>query len=146
MKELINRPSCYNCYFCSENRYSDFTIADFWGIENYDSSIKDDDTGISLLCVNTKKGKNYINNIKNELFMKQADIIESFRFNHHKNTKCHKKRNLFFHGLKNNAINEHNIIYYMNKYTHRSIIKKVISKLKRIKVAYIYRIRKIINK
>ena len=32
---LYLRPSCHKCAFKSENRISDITLADFWGIENF---------------------------------------------------------------------------------------------------------------
>ena len=44
VKELLNRPSCHNCHFCSPNRLSDFTIGDAWGIKELDNTINDDNT------------------------------------------------------------------------------------------------------
>ena len=56
--ELINRPSCYSWQFASYNRQSDITIGDFWGINKVlDNSEIDDDKGVSILLINTEKGK-----------------------------------------------------------------------------------------
>ena len=54
VKEMINRESCYNCVFASKYRITDFTIADFWGIEKIDNTI-DEKAGVSLLLINSEK-------------------------------------------------------------------------------------------
>lgn len=56
---LYIRPSCGNCDFKGISRNSDITLADFWGIENE----LDDDNGVSLVIVNSPKGKLLIENI-----------------------------------------------------------------------------------
>ena len=132
IQELINRPSCYDCRFCTTERHSDFTIGDAWGIDKIDSSIKDDDSGLSLFVVNTKKGFKIFNEIKSELFFKETDIEKAFSFNHHCNVNQHKKRDEFFEKIVSKQIDEENIIKYMNKYTHRPLYKRILGKAKRI--------------
>lgn len=68
---LILRPSCYNCKFTNLQRPSDIMIGDFWGIEKTIPEI-DDDKGISLVLLNTSKGKDIFEKLKNDL-----DIWES---------------------------------------------------------------------
>lgn len=55
---LTLRESCYKCKFAVVDRVSDITMADFWGIESYDSSIShiEFNKGISMLIINSKKG------------------------------------------------------------------------------------------
>lgn len=53
---LILRPACHSCPYTNVRRPSDITLADFWGIENSLSSF-DDNKGVSLILVNTNKGK-----------------------------------------------------------------------------------------
>ena len=130
--ELINRPSCSDCRFCGTSRYSDFTIGDMWGIDKIDPSIKDDDTGISLFCVNTKKGHNILKKISDDLFLKEVDTELAFSYNHHKNVPVHPKRDEFFQGIANGTINETNIIKYMKAYTKRPLYRRILSKCKRI--------------
>lgn len=56
LNDLTLRPSCYQCP-CKPNKYkSDFTIADFWGIQ-YLLPDMDDDKGTSLIFINTNQGK-----------------------------------------------------------------------------------------
>jgi coenzyme F420-reducing hydrogenase beta subunit len=54
-KYLILRPSCYSCRYCTPERVSDITLADFWGIEDYLSHI-DFNKGVSMVLVNSNKG------------------------------------------------------------------------------------------
>ena len=58
MKGFLNnfyiRPSCYSCPVRSGKSHSDFTFADFWKFGKY---FPDDDKGMSLLIINTKKGE-----------------------------------------------------------------------------------------
>ena len=60
------RNSCYNCKSKGDSRSSDFTLGDFWGIDNIDSKMNDD-KGVSLLIINTDKGKEYFDKISNDI-------------------------------------------------------------------------------
>jgi len=72
-KGLINRLSCYNCKYTNFNRKTEITIGDFWGIEN---SMLDfyDNFGVSLILVNSAKGKEWLNNINDSLELKESDV------------------------------------------------------------------------
>lgn len=50
------RPSCYKCPYKDIIHPSDITIADYWGIENTHPEFRDD-KGVSLVLINSKKGK-----------------------------------------------------------------------------------------
>lgn len=62
LNHYIHRPSCYSCYFKSGKGASDITLGDLWGANNI-ASIKDDDTGISLIFANTTIGLGLINKL-----------------------------------------------------------------------------------
>ena len=128
--ELYNRPSCHNCHFCSTNRLSDFTIGDAWGISKIDRSIKDNDTGISLFCINTKKGNKIIEYLNNYLILKEIDTKKAFEYNHNSNISMHKNRKKFFKGISTGTINENNILEYIYKLTDSSLFEKIINKFK----------------
>lgn len=132
LDSLIGRPSCHNCKFCTIKRYSDFTIGDFWGIEKVDKSVKDDNTGISLLCVNTDKGKKIFEYFKKNIFYKKVDTKLAFSNNHHENVPFHSKRQKFFDEVNNGTINESNIAVSINNYLKRPLYKRVLSKCKKI--------------
>ena len=62
---LILRPSCYKCKFANMHRVGDVTIGDFWGIEKSNPEM-DDNKGTSLLLLNTKKGRDLFETLKND--------------------------------------------------------------------------------
>ena len=62
LKGYTVRPSCYSCNFKKYNRASDITLGDFWGINN--SSVQNDDKGVSLIVINTDKGNELVEKIK----------------------------------------------------------------------------------
>jgi len=128
--EMINRPSCNSCVFASKRRISDFTIGDFWGIENILPNY-DDSNGVSLLTVNSIQGEMILNEIKDQMELIEINYKEASDYNHYQNVMVHKKRNQFFEELSNNKINETNIIKYMKKYTQDTFHKRAIQKVKR---------------
>ena len=94
--------------------------------------MEDDGTGISLFNVNTEKGNEILNEIKDKLFLKTINTKIAFSYNHHCNVPMHKNRDKFFDGISNGIIDESNVIEYMNKYTKSSFIKKVAVKVIRL--------------
>lgn len=63
------RPNCYKCPYACSNRPADLTIGDYWGIEKQHPEIFakrgwDETKGISLIIVNTKKGKKALENCR----------------------------------------------------------------------------------
>lgn len=127
-EQLINRPSCNKCVFVNENRKADFTIGDFWGIDEVIPGF-DDKKGISLFTVNTEKANKIFDKIKNKMIYKQVELSSAFKYNHNSNLPPNRKRKKFFDGISTNKINENNIIEYMKKYNKRPLYKKVINKL-----------------
>lgn len=71
------RDSCYNCQFANlpRNSGADLSLADYWGApqEMYD------DSGISLVLINTIKGKQVFNSLDVE--SKQIDIQQAIKRN-----------------------------------------------------------------
>lgn len=64
----INRSNCYVCKYASLHRPADITLGDYWGIEkqhpDYLRQGWDEKRGISLVIVNTDKGKKCIDKCK----------------------------------------------------------------------------------
>ncbi len=50
------RESCYSCQYANTERVADITIGDFWGVDKIYSDM-DDNKGISLVLVNSPKGR-----------------------------------------------------------------------------------------
>lgn len=53
-KNLILRPSCHDCAFCTVNRKSDITLGDFWGIERVRPKMQDG-MGTSMVILHSQK-------------------------------------------------------------------------------------------
>lgn len=56
----IIRDCCFNCPYKNTNREGDISIADCWGVK----PDFDDDKGVSLVIINTEKGKSILKNQK----------------------------------------------------------------------------------
>lgn len=67
---LYIRPCCGNCRFKGIPRKSDVTFADFWGIEQQ----LDDDRGTSMLLINSEKGREFFEQVKNSMEVHQRNF------------------------------------------------------------------------
>lgn len=130
VKEMINRPSCYQCVFASKNRITDITIADFWGIEKFNEKI-DTSKGVSLITINSERGKNILESLKQNLYLEEVEMEEVIKFNHFNNVSVHKNREKFFEKLGKGEITANNIIGKMNQYTKVPIVRRIMKKVKR---------------
>lgn len=76
---LINNEACSKCTYTNYNRIGDFSIGDFWGIENSLPYFQDN-RGISLLFVNNRKAKEIFERYKYRLEYiecKPEDCVQS---------------------------------------------------------------------
>ncbi|WP_195467396.1 Coenzyme F420 hydrogenase/dehydrogenase, beta subunit C-terminal domain [Clostridium sp. D43t1_170807_H7] len=126
--DLYLRPSCYSCKFKKPVTSADITLADYWGVQNIHPKF-DDDKGVSLILVNTDRGKEIIDNIS-----KKMDIIKTdYNFAIKNNpsivmaSNYNNKKDKFFKYIDKNDI-EKNII----RFTRVSITDKIIRKSKKI--------------
>lgn len=53
-ENLILRPSCYHCPYSGNDRYSDFTVGDFWGARIEDFTQSELNDGIGITVINSK--------------------------------------------------------------------------------------------
>lgn len=129
LKNTSLRNSCYNCSFKKKNRVSDITLADFWGIENVLPEM-DDNKGTSLVIVNSNKGEEFFEKIKNNINYKEVDLDEAIKYNKSmiESVKQDKNRKKFFENLDKMKFDK-----LVKKYTYkRGIIKRIYSKIKNI--------------
>lgn len=96
LSNLILRPSCYSCKFKEGRCGSDIALGDFWGAKEVHQEL-DDDKGLSLVFLNSEKGRNLYLKIKTikdkeidykEAIIKNGGIAGS--------VKRHNNRKLFF--------------------------------------------------
>ena len=73
LSDVILRPSCYHCPAKGASRMSDLTLADFWGIQNVDPTMFDDQ-GTSLVLVHSAAGEQALAQIKPDLVLKTEPL------------------------------------------------------------------------
>ena len=136
LNDICLRESCYKCNFKKKNRVSDFTLADFWGIDNIDKSMNDD-KGISLVVVNSNKGKELFEKLKENLEYKEVNFDDAIKYNMNmvSSVKMNKNREKFFNDLDKNDLDSLVNKYFKKKNIFRKIIgeiKRILGKVKRI--------------
>lgn len=136
LSDVALRESCYNCNFKVGNKYSDITLGDFWGVQNYYPEMYNK-KGVSAIIINTELGKEAFNSIKNNIEYKSCKLDEiiagnpSLKFS----GKIPKNREQFFLELDSKSID-----YLCSKYKKKSsLIRRMLGKVKRI-------VKKLINK
>ncbi len=72
------RESCFHCQYKSVDRISDLTIGDFWG---YHNPALVDDKGTSIICINSKKGQELFDSIRNRLKIRPSTMWRAVRGN-----------------------------------------------------------------
>lgn len=76
----INRYSCFKCHFAKLPRQGDISLADYWGVQK-PFPLMDVSKGVSLVLVNSAKGKEVWDNIKSHLVYEVSTINDAVKFN-----------------------------------------------------------------
>lgn len=80
LKGLTFRDNCYMCEYARNERVSDITIGDFWGIDR--STLKRKYEGkISVVLINTDKGKKTLEQCRDKFYMEERQIEEAIEGN-----------------------------------------------------------------
>ena len=96
LRDYCLRPSCYNCK-AKENKLSDMTIADFWGIENVAPDM-DDNQGVSLVILRNGRAAVMFEKMRAELKCKAVSYEDAVKRNpsEYSSVKKPKERETFF--------------------------------------------------
>lgn len=126
LKDLYLRPSCYACNFKKPITSADVTLADYWGVQNIHPEF-DDDKGVSLILVNTDKGRALIDNISKGMDIMETDYEFAIKNNKYivMPVKYNKRKDKFFKNIDNNDIESS--IY---RFTRLSLADKAIKRFK----------------
>ena len=94
------RPSCYQCVAKNDKR-SDLTIADFWGINRVAPEMNDE-KGTSLVIVRSEKGKKLYKDIQAQVVDKVVGYEDGVRSNPAESHSAQRpvERNLFYNDLE----------------------------------------------
>lgn len=74
------REGCYSCRFANCNRQGDITLADFWGIEYINPKFYSKN-GVSLVLVNTEKGKRLWKSLDNCIDSADSTLEQAVKMN-----------------------------------------------------------------
>lgn len=91
----ILRPSCFKCPYKSVERLGDITLGDFWGIEKTDENF-DDNKGVSLILVNSDKGKAVLDAVKEHLTVISSEIEAAMQPSLRSSSPAPESRNYFW--------------------------------------------------
>lgn len=117
--DLITRPACHNCKYTNLNRPSDITIGDFWGIEKSIPDI-DDNKGVSLVLLNTSKGKSVFEKNSGELDLYESDLKLCMQKHLHETTPTSFKREKFWSDL-----HKYGMRHVLRKYANFGIVNSL---------------------
>ena len=108
----ILRPACYKCNYANTHRPADITIADFWGIDEINPEFNDN-KGVSLIIINSEKGRELFENVKQDLTIIPCSIEECIKHTYtlSKPTPISDERENFWHDY-----NEQDFDYIIEKY------------------------------
>jgi len=136
------RPACYSCKFKVKERVSDIMVGDFWGIDkchNDKLTFERRKYGISLVSVNTQKGKDMFSKIRNRIdFFKttrekafqQPDLLGKKQDIPHKRYEIYDNLDkMEYKKIKDTLIFPTNN-YDDDKYIHKFIYKQKLNELK----------------
>lgn len=129
IRNIILRPSCYNCKFKKSNKVSNITLGDMWGANKLLPDMFDD-CGLSIVWINSKEGETLFNDIKSKINYKCIDSSFLYKYNPSalKSIKKPLERYIFFKKFNK----DENILDVM-KYTVNGLphtrIKRMIKKL-----------------
>ena len=128
-QHIMFRHSCGICHYANTKRPSDITLADFWGWEKTDPDINKDDKGVSLILVNTEKGRKIFDSVKDSMTVVPAKLEDCLQPNLQHPSIIHPKRMSFERDYQCRGFE-----YVMGKYIKENYtinIQKIVEKLKR---------------
>lgn len=71
------RSACHQCLYTNIDRVGDITLADFWGIGEFKPFHHSTRNGISLILVNSVKGKYWFEQSSGELCVEERSLEEA---------------------------------------------------------------------
>lgn len=75
------RECCYRCRYCTQERISDMTVGDYWGIEREHPKFYST-KGVSVMLLNTEKALNCFEQAKSMFYIQESTFKQASRNNH----------------------------------------------------------------
>ena len=136
LKNIILRPSCYECHSKSGRSYSDVSLADYWGIWRISSKMYDN-KGTSLVLGNSSKGVKFLLGLNFRSV--ETSYADALRYNPAIEKSCKKTEDEFWDYFKVNGLK--GMVEYLKKYEisfPENIVVRIKSLIKRILEIFYY--------
>lgn len=126
------RPSCNACHMKKTDRMGDITIGDFQREREFFPEY-DDKKGVSVVWVNSDKGKDLFGKISARLDCKVCTQAQSLQHNLHSQIQANPKRRQFFKDLREKEIDK-----VFRKYTEYGLLNHIYAGGRRLAKKVIY--------
>lgn len=105
LQNLYLRNSCFKCKFKGEERCSDITIGDFWGITEFHKKM-DHELGVSAVIIHSSKGQKSFEEIENNIQFIESDVekIKAWNSCLNQSVAYNENRSKFFEQWGNKSI------------------------------------------
>ena len=113
------RRSCYECRYTNMDRISDFTIADYWGIDDVAPEFNDQ-KGVSLLLLRGEKAVKIFNDIQEDLILIDTILSPPKHYNLKRPTSMPETRTAFWNDYKN-----HGFGFVSRKYGRYDFVRRL---------------------
>ena len=90
---LFYRTNCYSCRYAKPERVGDLTLGDFWGLGEQVPFEQPTSKGVSLILVNTGKGRDLFERCKSKLEFFERTLDEAINGNEQLRHPAPKHRN-----------------------------------------------------
>lgn len=130
--------SCYDCKYACNERVSDITIGDFWGLGLKEPFKHGYSGAVSVVLINTKKGVSFFDRVKNKCFCEERPVDEAIEGNAQLNypSKMNPHRDKFLNMYKNYGFEKAAEAVYSDEIKkQKTIVKK--NEIKNLARAYI---------
>lgn len=140
LHNLYLRPSCHQCVAKGIHRTADFTLADFWGIQTCLPHM-DDDRGTSLVLIHSEKANTIWKELENQIISESMEPEKALLYNLSASisSAAHPKRSNFFNSYRKTQNFSKLIQKFVPAEKKPSIIRRVLSKIKRTLLSRIAR-------
>lgn len=132
--DLILRKSCYECKYAKIPRESDITLADYWGIGRDIPFEYSTEKGISMVIVNTVRGKNLFEECKDTISFEERSLSEA------------KKGNVMLSHRVHSNSNREDFFIDFKRISFDVVAKKYLSRKKSLKNRVVSRIVRILGR
>ncbi|MCR5362148.1 MAG: Coenzyme F420 hydrogenase/dehydrogenase, beta subunit C-terminal domain [Bacteroidales bacterium] len=79
LRDIFLRPSCHGCIYANAIRQGDITLSDYWNYSPQAGEIVDHDYGVSVVLVNSEKGRHWIDVVKEAMVIYPREIENALK-------------------------------------------------------------------